>query len=200
MPQSTFGTLAASRRQRFTRAFCAKAQIPRNPKRKVNFPRHACGWVTPGDARDGSQCAWPSSSRAYKFSAHSPTREDNLPWLFASERQAQLTRQAVNYIVRVVGEKANLHAGPLLRLLPRRQGHRITNDAGLPRASRSQAHQPLYQGCRGTVEVKVASKSSTCRSTVSFTTDSSSTLTLHSRSYQHGDNERDDHEDGSDRA
>ena len=24
------------------------------------------------------------------------TREDNLPWLFISERQAQLTRQAVN--------------------------------------------------------------------------------------------------------
>jgi type 1 fimbriae regulatory protein FimB len=32
------------------------------------------------------------------------TREDNLPWLFVSERQAQLTRQAVNYIVRVAGE------------------------------------------------------------------------------------------------
>ena len=88
MPQSTFGTLAATRRQRFTRVFCAKAQIPRNPKRKVNFPCHACGWVTPGDARDGSQCTWPSSSRAYKFSVRSPTREDDLPWLFASERQA----------------------------------------------------------------------------------------------------------------
>jgi type 1 fimbriae regulatory protein FimB len=24
------------------------------------------------------------------------TREDNLPWLFVSERQAQLTRQAIN--------------------------------------------------------------------------------------------------------
>jgi len=32
------------------------------------------------------------------------TREDNLPWLFVSERQAQLTRQAVNYILRVAGE------------------------------------------------------------------------------------------------
>jgi type 1 fimbriae regulatory protein FimB len=29
------------------------------------------------------------------------TREDNLPWLFISERQAHFTRQAVNYIVRV---------------------------------------------------------------------------------------------------
>jgi type 1 fimbriae regulatory protein FimB len=36
------------------------------------------------------------------------TREDKLPWLFVSERQAQLTRQAVNYIVRVAGETAKL--------------------------------------------------------------------------------------------
>ena len=36
------------------------------------------------------------------------TREDNLPWLFSSERQAQLTRQAVNYIVRLAGAKAKL--------------------------------------------------------------------------------------------
>jgi type 1 fimbriae regulatory protein FimB len=36
------------------------------------------------------------------------TREDKLPWLFISERQAQLTRQAVNYIVRVAGEKVKL--------------------------------------------------------------------------------------------
>ena len=36
------------------------------------------------------------------------TRDDNLPWLFLSERQTQLTRQAVNYIVRLAGEKAKL--------------------------------------------------------------------------------------------
>jgi len=36
------------------------------------------------------------------------TREDNLPWLFVSERQTQLTRQAVNYIIRVAGETAKL--------------------------------------------------------------------------------------------
>src|SRR5215470_12963467 len=36
------------------------------------------------------------------------TREDNVPWLFVSERQSQLTRQAVNYIVRVAGETARL--------------------------------------------------------------------------------------------
>ena len=27
------------------------------------------------------------------------TRNDHLPWLFASERAAQLTRQAVNYLL-----------------------------------------------------------------------------------------------------
>ena len=36
------------------------------------------------------------------------TREDKLPWLFISERQAQLTRQAVNYIIQVAGEAAKL--------------------------------------------------------------------------------------------
>ena len=35
-------------------------------------------------------------------------RTDTLPWLFISEREAPLTRQAVNYIVRVAGEKAKL--------------------------------------------------------------------------------------------
>jgi type 1 fimbriae regulatory protein FimB len=36
------------------------------------------------------------------------TRTDKLPWLFVSERQAQLTRQAVNYIVRLAARKAKL--------------------------------------------------------------------------------------------
>jgi site-specific recombinase XerD len=36
------------------------------------------------------------------------TREDNLPWLFVSERGQPMTRQAVNYIVRFAGEKAKL--------------------------------------------------------------------------------------------
>src|SRR5258705_841232 len=34
------------------------------------------------------------------------TRSDRLPWLFVSEREAQLTRQAVNYIVRLAGARA----------------------------------------------------------------------------------------------
>ena len=36
------------------------------------------------------------------------TRKDNLPWLFISERQAPLTRQAVNCIIRIAGEIAKL--------------------------------------------------------------------------------------------
>jgi type 1 fimbriae regulatory protein FimB len=36
------------------------------------------------------------------------TREDKLPWLFISERQTQLTRQAVNYLIREGAESAGL--------------------------------------------------------------------------------------------
>lgn len=39
---------------------------------------------------------------------HLAARTDTLPWLFVSERGAQLTRQAVNYIVRIASEKAKL--------------------------------------------------------------------------------------------
>ena len=36
------------------------------------------------------------------------TRTDKLPWLFVSEREAPMTRQAVNYLIRIAGEKAKL--------------------------------------------------------------------------------------------
>ena len=36
------------------------------------------------------------------------TRHDKLPWLFVSEREAPMTRQAVNYLIRSAGEKAKL--------------------------------------------------------------------------------------------
>ena len=36
------------------------------------------------------------------------TRQDKLPWLFVSEREAPMTRQAVNYLIRSAGEKAKL--------------------------------------------------------------------------------------------
>jgi hypothetical protein len=53
-----------------------------------------------------------------------PPREDNLP-VFVSESQAQLTRQAVNYIARLAGRESPRspglapHAPTLLWLLPR---------------------------------------------------------------------------------
>ena len=41
------------------------------------------------------------------------TRTDRLPWLFVSERGHELTRQAVNYIVRTAGRRAGLgHVHP----------------------------------------------------------------------------------------
>jgi type 1 fimbriae regulatory protein FimB len=36
------------------------------------------------------------------------TRDDKLPWLFISERGQPMTRQAVNYLVREAGERADL--------------------------------------------------------------------------------------------
>jgi type 1 fimbriae regulatory protein FimB len=35
-------------------------------------------------------------------------RQDDLPWLFVSERGQPMTRQAVNYIIRLAGERAKL--------------------------------------------------------------------------------------------
>jgi type 1 fimbriae regulatory protein FimB len=41
------------------------------------------------------------------------SREDKLPWLFVSERDAPLTRHAVNYLIGAAGEKAALgHVHP----------------------------------------------------------------------------------------
>jgi Phage integrase family len=66
----------------------------------------------PGFGSLASRAASPSNIRSRATScapsSATATREDNLPWLFVSERQAQLTRQAVNYIVRVAGETAKL--------------------------------------------------------------------------------------------
>lgn len=36
------------------------------------------------------------------------TRKDTLPWLFVSEREAPMTRQAVNYLIGCAGKKAKL--------------------------------------------------------------------------------------------
>jgi site-specific recombinase XerD len=40
--------------------------------------------------------------------AYLRTREDHLPWLFISERGQPMTRQAVNYLLRVAGEQVKL--------------------------------------------------------------------------------------------
>jgi type 1 fimbriae regulatory protein FimB len=41
------------------------------------------------------------------------TRDDQLPWLFLSERGQPMTRQAVNYLIREAGERAGLgHVWP----------------------------------------------------------------------------------------
>ena len=45
--------------------------------------------------RRDRRLAWGDELRAIK--RYLATCEDKLPWLFVSERQAQLTRQAVNY-------------------------------------------------------------------------------------------------------
>ncbi|WP_299657381.1 tyrosine-type recombinase/integrase, partial [uncultured Jannaschia sp.] len=40
-------------------------------------------------------------------------RDDDLPWLFVSERRQPLTRQAVNYVIKAAGERAGLgHVHP----------------------------------------------------------------------------------------
>ncbi|WP_299841630.1 tyrosine-type recombinase/integrase [uncultured Jannaschia sp.] len=40
-------------------------------------------------------------------------RDDDLPWLFVSERRQPLTRQAVNYVIKSAGERAGLgHVHP----------------------------------------------------------------------------------------
>jgi integrase-like protein len=77
------------------------------------------------------------------------TREDNLPWLFISERQAQLTRQAVNYIVRVAGETARL-GRDWPHMLHHSCGYYLADKGtdlrhvGLPWASRCKAHRALH--------------------------------------------------------
>ena len=103
------------------------------------------------------------------------TREDRLPWLFISEREHQLTRQAVNYIIRLAGERAEArprvaaHAPALVRLLPCRQRHRSAHHAGLPRSPRPEAHRPLHQGgrapLRGSVEVLTLTSARDCQNT-----------------------------------
>ena len=78
------------------------------------------------------------------------TRQDKLPWLFVSEREAPMTRQAVNYLIRSSRREGQAragvatHAAAFLRLLPGQYRGRSAHGAGLPRPSRSQAHRALH--------------------------------------------------------
>jgi type 1 fimbriae regulatory protein FimB len=46
--------------------------------------------------------------RASRLKRYLAARQDSLPWLFVSEQGTQLTRQAVNYLIRQAGERAGL--------------------------------------------------------------------------------------------
>jgi Phage integrase family len=65
----------------------------------------ACGWPVKNSLSVEQPMAGDELRAIKRYLA---TRTDNLPWLFVSERQAQLTRQAVNYIARLAGHKAKL--------------------------------------------------------------------------------------------
>ena len=77
------------------------------------------------------------------------TRSDRLPWLFVSERGHEMTRQAVNYIIKTAGERAwsrtcaPSHVAPLLRLPSRQQGGGFPHDAGLCWPPRSETYNPI---------------------------------------------------------
>ena len=59
--------------------------------------------------------------------AYLRTRNDRLPWLFLSERGATMTRQAVNYLLRVAGERAGLgHVHP--HMLRHGCGYHLANE------------------------------------------------------------------------
>ncbi len=54
-------------------------------------------------------------------------REDKLQWLFVSEREQPLTRQAVNYLIREAGQRAGLgHAHP--HMLRHSCGYALANN------------------------------------------------------------------------
>jgi len=78
------------------------------------------------------------------------SRRDQLPRLFVSERQAQITGQAVNYIVRLAGEKAKLG-----RVWP----HMLRHFCGYYLADRA----PICARCRTTLDTAIASTRRTTR-------------------------------------
>lgn len=83
-------------------------------------------------------------------------REDRLPWLFVSEREQPMTRQAVNYILSAAGERAGLgHVHPhMLRhscgfaLANRGYDLRLIQDYLGHRDPRHTAHYTRTAACR----------------------------------------------------
>ncbi len=93
------------------------------------------------------------------------TRTDALPWLFVSEREQPLTRQAVNYLVAAAAARANLtgvHPHTLrhscgfaladkehdLRLIQDHLGHRAPGTPSTPPAPRAPLRRSLAVGRR----------------------------------------------------
>ena len=61
------------------------------------------------------------------------TRTDRLPWLFVSERGHEMTRQAVNYIIKAAGERAGLGHVPVPQASAWAPSSTITTAESLPR-------------------------------------------------------------------
>src|SRR6185295_15514884 len=80
------------------------------------------------------------------------TQTDNLPWLFVSERQAQLPARSTTSFALPVKSRSSVGFGPTCSSIPAattlRSGSRSTDHGGPPRAPRSQTHSPLHPGCR----------------------------------------------------
>jgi hypothetical protein len=109
-----------------------KLAAPQSAEHQLNGQK-SCEWPPPavleridgqgarqdGGRADAGRCARVGRRRA-DFKRYLATRKDNLPWLFVSERGAQLTRQAVNYVVRLAGEQAKLGrvSGPTCCAIP----------------------------------------------------------------------------------
>ena len=86
------------------------------------------------------------------------TRTDRLPWLFVSERGHELTRQAVNYIVRTAcwqagwsGTCASAHVETLLRLLFGQQGRGFSHHPGFPGPPGPKAYHEVHTRRRSPV-------------------------------------------------
>ena len=104
-----------------------------------------------GRSRLKAASAWSTQSLATSCARlYLATRQDNLPWLFASERQAQLTGQAVNYIVRLAGDKAKLG-----RVWP----HMLRHSCGYYRPTGAR----IFERCRTTSGTEIPSTRRTTR-------------------------------------